>query len=137
MEPLSQIYVIPELNFHTRATCSYCVTGHQRSKNPRGLPEGDRTCSDYYTVEVDTGQLDRDSRPQRCATFLGRAEHRHRLTCAMWPYNHVALHNEQAFKIFGFDDKGAEVVGSRWFPVDGVDKHEAPMVPDRDRRQDI
>jgi hypothetical protein len=49
----------------------------------------------------------------------------------------MALHNEEAFNILSFEHKGAEVVGSRGFPVDGVNKHEAPMVSNRVRRQNF
>jgi hypothetical protein len=49
----------------------------------------------------------------------------------------MALHNEEAFNIFGFEHKGAEVVDSRCLPIDGVNKHEASMVTDRLRRQNF
>jgi hypothetical protein len=49
----------------------------------------------------------------------------------------MTLHNEQAFNILGFERKGAEVVGSRCFPVDGVNKHEASVVSDRVRSQNL
>jgi hypothetical protein len=49
----------------------------------------------------------------------------------------MALHNGEAFNILGFEHKGAEVVGSRRFSVDGVNKHEAPVVSDRVGRQNL
>jgi len=99
--------------------------------------DGDHTCSDQYTIEIDFGQLDWDPCPQRGTTLFRRAEGRHRLTCLAWPDYYVALYNEESFNIPRFEHKGAEVVGSRQLPIDGIDEYEASMVSDRLRRQKV